>query len=81
MPLYAGGAISTIYKLPALVPTPAKNESRKRPPIKTERLGAVEVTIVATQTPRQPMKIRKRRPSQSAVQMKNAPAIPPTWRC
>lgn len=41
-------------------------------------VGAVEVTIVPTNTPRHPTKMIGRRPTASAVHTKKAPAICPT---
>ena len=96
VPRYNGGAISMRYSGAAVVASVEKKDSRKRPgrirfysrtqqtgylpPMKMGIVVAVLVTIVPTTTPLVPRKMDKRRPRQSASQMKSAPIIWPIWK-
>ena len=80
VPRYCGAAISIKYRAEVVVAKVEKNDRRKRPQMKAESVGAVDVTIVPMITPKQPMKMRGFRPSASADQMKNAPHICPTLK-
>lgn len=52
-----------------------KNDSRNRPPMNAGIFGAIAVTTAPIHVPKHPMNIGRRRPRQSATQLKSAPAI------